>query len=110
MDWDAMWGWRYGVPNYRLWLESAGPDFPYQDWSISVNSSSRGWSYGANGGVFVISGRPLPTPPAEKWLRVNLDALPPSSIPNITVKFTSKNNSPTIVLDIPNPAYVPHGK
>jgi hypothetical protein len=109
-DIDEMLGFRHGVSNYRIWLESSGPEYPWDEWTVTgVNVSLRGSSYGGIGGSLMISGKPVAKPLPTKWLQLYLDALPPPHTPQIVIKFSSKVDQTSLVLEIPNPNHQPGG-
>jgi hypothetical protein len=108
---EEIWGWKYEIPKYSVWMEPSGlgSEFSTSDWSIDANCASRGWSLGAVAGTLVLDGKPV-TPPPKIWLRVNLDSLPPEDTRHIRFKLTSEDGRNTVAFEIPNPNYEPAGR
>jgi hypothetical protein len=87
----------FGVYNYRIWLVSSDGAFSTKNLRVFVNGSPRTWFF---------TGNPAPSAVKKKGgLVIFLKALPPDTVPIVTLKFQSLQTGESTSLDIPNPSY-----
>lgn len=101
----------FGRYRFCIWLDSSCHEFSGMHWTVSVNGLPAAWQH--NGGIpwgVTASSPGFLKMRTKGRLVLYVDALPPDTVPIITVKFTSKQTGDSALLEIPNPSYHPTGK